>query len=178
MLRAPVDQAGWNRGEMLDGAPGRNLGALLRGYRVRQGLSQEELAALVTPNLSVDTISKLERGLTRPYRRTLEALCRAMKLVGAEQKELVEARQVPARRDSTSSAASLRQHNLTAALSSFIGREQAITEIDELLRLNRLVTLTGVGGVGKSRLALRLAEVSMSHYHDGVWLTEFAPLSD
>ncbi len=163
---------------MLDGSSSRNLGLLLRGHRVRQGLSQEELAALVTPTLSVDTISKLERGLTRPYRRTLNSLCRALKLVMAEQKELEEARQLLEPRDSTRSDTNPRRHNLTAALSSFVGREQAIEELQELLRLNRLVTLTGVGGVGKSRLALRLAEVSMRHYHDGVWLVELAPLSD
>src|SRR5919199_5554332 len=57
-----------------------SLGDLLRYYREQRGLSQEDLAALVAPPLSPDTISNLERGRTRPYRHTLEALCQALRL--------------------------------------------------------------------------------------------------
>src|ERR1700682_2446723 len=53
---------------------------LLRGYREQRGLTQEELAARVEPPVSADTISNLERGRTRPYRHTLEAVCDALGL--------------------------------------------------------------------------------------------------
>src|SRR5262245_5460338 len=53
---------------------------LLRHHREQRRLSQEELAAIVEPPLSPDTISNLERGRTRPYRHTLEGLCRALGL--------------------------------------------------------------------------------------------------
>ena len=57
-----------------------SLRDLLRQHREQRGLSQEELAALVEPPLSHDTISNLERGRTRPHRHTLEAICQALRL--------------------------------------------------------------------------------------------------
>ncbi len=66
--------------------------------------------------------------------------------------------------------------NLPAQLSSFVGREGEIRRVHELLGQARLVTLTGAGGVGKSRLALRLAQDVASDFTDGVWLVELAPL--
>ncbi len=67
------------------------LGALLRGHRERRGLSQEELAALVDPPLSVTTVGNLERGRTRPYRHTLEALCCALALTEDDRARLFAA---------------------------------------------------------------------------------------
>jgi predicted ATPase/DNA-binding SARP family transcriptional activator len=60
---------------------------------------------------------------------------------------------------------------------SFIGREAELDTIGELLRLSRLVTLTGPGGCGKSRLALRAGAQAAERYPDGVWLVELAPVS-
>jgi predicted ATPase/class 3 adenylate cyclase len=70
------------------------------------------------------------------------------------------------------------RHNLPAALSSFIGRERDRARVGELLAASRLVTLTGSGGVGKTRLALATAEGLLDAYPDGVWLVELAPLTD
>jgi transcriptional regulator with XRE-family HTH domain len=61
---------------------------LLRHHRDQRGLSQEELAALVEPPVSPDTISTLERGRTRPQRHTLEAVCRALGLDDTAQQEV------------------------------------------------------------------------------------------
>ena len=69
-------------------------------------------------------------------------------------------------------------HNLPSPLSSFIGREREIIKGVEALEIARLVTLTGSGGVGKTRLALRLAEEMVGMYADGAWLVELAPLSE
>ena len=71
-----------------------------------------------------------------------------------------------------------RRHNLPAAVSSFIGREAEILEIKRHLSMTRLLTLTGTGGVGKTRLALEVAEDLTAVYPAGVWLVELAPLSD
>jgi predicted ATPase/DNA-binding SARP family transcriptional activator len=69
-------------------------------------------------------------------------------------------------------------HNLPLQLSRFIGREQELTTVKQLLATHRLVTLTGVGGSGKTRLALQVAGDRLSSFSDGVWLVELAPVRD
>jgi non-specific serine/threonine protein kinase len=69
-------------------------------------------------------------------------------------------------------------HNLPPQRTSFVGREKELTECAELLREARLLTLTGIGGCGKTRLALKLAEHLLARYPDGVWFVDLAPLSD
>jgi predicted ATPase/class 3 adenylate cyclase len=71
-----------------------------------------------------------------------------------------------------------RRNNLPAQLSSFIGREREITTIKELLADTRLLTLTGPGGCGKTRLALQVAGELLGNYPGGVWLVELAAASD
>src|SRR6266568_5163583 len=68
--------------------------------------------------------------------------------------------------------------NLAEPLSTFIGREQELAEVQRLLVTTRLLTLTGTGGVGKTRLAARAANDVVGEYNDGVCLVELAPLSD
>ncbi len=70
------------------------------------------------------------------------------------------------------------RHNLPASLTSFIGRERELADLQARLADARLLTLTGVGGCGKTRLALELARAVLDQYPDGVWLVELAPLSD
>jgi predicted ATPase/DNA-binding CsgD family transcriptional regulator len=69
-------------------------------------------------------------------------------------------------------------HNLPLQLTSFVGREQEMTEVTRLLTTTRLLTLTGTGGCGKTRLALQVAAELGDAYPDGVWLVELAPLAD
>jgi predicted ATPase/class 3 adenylate cyclase/DNA-binding CsgD family transcriptional regulator len=68
--------------------------------------------------------------------------------------------------------------NLPQQLSSVIGREEVVGEVAELVRGNRLVTLTGVGGVGKTRLAVEVGAEVAGEFPDGVWLIELASVSD
>jgi len=68
--------------------------------------------------------------------------------------------------------------NLPAPVSDFIGRETELRELRELLRHNRLVTLVGTGGIGKTRLGLTVARATLEEFPDGVWLAELAPLTD
>ncbi len=68
--------------------------------------------------------------------------------------------------------------NLPRQSTSFVGREVEVKELAELVRAHRLVTLTGVGGVGKTRLAVQVAAELVPEFGDGVWLVELAPISD
>ena len=69
-------------------------------------------------------------------------------------------------------------NNLPTQLTSFIGRAREIAEVKSLLATARLVTLTGSGGAGKTRLALQVAAEIVEGYPDGVWLAELAPIAD
>src|SRR5918997_2667915 len=69
-------------------------------------------------------------------------------------------------------------HNLPLQLSSFVGREKELAEVKRLLKDNRLLTLTGSGGCGKTRLALAAAAELVDAFEDRVWLVELASLGD
>jgi predicted ATPase/class 3 adenylate cyclase len=69
-------------------------------------------------------------------------------------------------------------NNLPIQLTSFIGREKEVGQIKQRLEKNRLVTLTGSGGVGKTRLAIQVASELLSEYPNGVWLVELAPVTN
>ena len=68
--------------------------------------------------------------------------------------------------------------NLRAATTSFIGRESEVAELQAAVKAHRLVTLTGVGGVGKTRLALEVAARLVDEFPDGVWFFELAAVTD
>ncbi len=70
------------------------------------------------------------------------------------------------------------KHNLPHDLTSFIGREKETAELKRLLGSTRLLTLTGSGGCGKTRLAIRLAREETHRYPDGAWLVELAALAE
>ena len=69
------------------------------------------------------------------------------------------------------------RHNLLLARTSFIGRERETLDVKRLLSMTRLLTLTGVGGSGKTRLAIEVAKDLVEAYPDGAWLVELASLS-
>ena len=70
------------------------------------------------------------------------------------------------------------RHNLPTPLTRFIGRQPQMVEVQQLLAGTRLLTLTGAGGCGKTRLALELGASLVEHYADGVWFVDLAPLND
>jgi predicted ATPase/class 3 adenylate cyclase len=69
-------------------------------------------------------------------------------------------------------------NNLPQQVNSFVGRERALDDVLKLLESNRLLTLFGAGGMGKTRLSLQVAADALDRYPDGVWLVELAPLPD
>jgi predicted ATPase/transcriptional regulator with XRE-family HTH domain/Tfp pilus assembly protein PilF len=170
------------------------LGDLVRRYREIAGLSQEALAERA--GMSPRGLLYLERGLRRPYPATLNRLADALALTTEERRILMRAAQPgspaapPPTADTAEPPVEHRPeektappstgpgHNLPISLSSFIGREQAQAKVRDLLISHRLVTLVGAGGVGKTRLALAVAEGILAGYPDGVWLVELAALTD
>jgi len=70
------------------------------------------------------------------------------------------------------------KHNLPRPLTSFVGRESDLTEYVQILEQTRLLTLTGIGGCGKTRLAIKLAELELPSFPDGVCFVDLAPVAE
>jgi len=156
------------------------FGTLLKQYRVAAGLSQEALAERA--KLSTRGVQDIERGVNRtPHLHTVELLADALQLTAGERIALeagVNRRRGPSR--SSSVVIDTRLHNLPAPLTTFVGREEEIDQARALLRrpMTRLVTITGPGGVGKSRLALEVATGLLDIFADGIFVVSLAPLRD
>jgi len=156
------------------------FGALLRRYRLAAGLSQEALAEAA--GLSPRAISALERGERRaPQQETVRLLADALALSPAERGALDGA--VDRRRAPRPLAGAPPQQGLLALpvpLTPMIDREHETAAVLALLHRPdvRLLTLTGPGGVGKTRLALRVVDEARDDYPDGVVFVSLAPISD
>jgi transcriptional regulator with XRE-family HTH domain len=149
---------------------------LLRQHRLAAGLTQEALAERA--GLSVHGIQKLERGVTHPYRDTVQRLLVALPLSVDDQAELQTAAGVASRAPRLPTPTKVARHNLPVPVTRLVGREQELGEVVRRLIDARLLTLTGIGGCGKTRLALEVARAALGHYPDGVWLVELAPVAD
>jgi len=181
-----LERAGkqWVRGRLAQTRGGMvtesvaTFGDLLRQHRRAAGFTQEDLAERA--GLSVTGIQKLERGATHPYRDTAQRLLQALQLGPDEQARFRAAIQGVRRHVAFHQPAigSEARDNLPLPISSLIGRESELIEVAARLATTRLLTLTGVGGCGKTRLALEVARAAIDDYPDGVWLVELGPLVD
>jgi len=158
------------------------FGALLRRHRVDARLTQEALAERA--GLSVHGIQKLERGTTHPYRDTAARLASALELAPEEADRFRAAVEPVRRRGSAQretqheTAGGERPQTLPVGLTSFVGREHELVSIPARLHAGRLLTLTGVGGSGKTRMAIEVARQEFARYRDGVRLAELAQVTD
>jgi predicted ATPase/DNA-binding XRE family transcriptional regulator len=149
------------------------FGARLRRLREAAGLTQEDLASRA--GLSAKGISDLERGARRrPHPHTVRALADALELSEAERASLLAT--VPKRGDVAQASPPAAELNVPAPPASLVGRERNLEEVTGFLRRRevRLLTLTGTGGVGKTRLALHAARDARAFFPDGV---AFVPLA-
>jgi predicted ATPase/DNA-binding XRE family transcriptional regulator len=157
-----------------------SLSAILKRYRVAAGLSQEALAARA--GLSVRAISDLERGLHRTARSsTLDLLASALALSPQQRAILLVAARPALDEPLPYAFADTRYpRRPPTPPTALIGREQERSRIQELLaeRGRRLVTLSGPSGVGKTRLALQVADDLSTAFSDGVVFVDLAPMRD
>jgi transcriptional regulator with XRE-family HTH domain len=150
----------------------RSFGAQLRALRETAGFTQEELATIA--GLSVHAISALERGeRRRPHPDTVRALCAALDLTGAARDALVASARAPA---NVTAADELSGAALPVFLTPLLGREGDVATLRQWLSdpVVRLVTVTGPGGVGKTRVALEIARLVAA---EGVTRVVFVPLA-
>ncbi|HEY3083400.1 MAG TPA: tetratricopeptide repeat protein [Chloroflexota bacterium] len=165
------------------------IGLVLRGHRLRAGLTQETLAERA--GLGTRSIQAFEGGERRPHQATVQRLADALGLDGLE-RTAFEAAARPAPRHGAPISPFGRPEEpptgrrrsrdtgrrLPVPLTGFVGREREVTEVERRLASSRLVTLTGPPGVGKTRLALRVAAGLVDDFADGVRFVPLAPIRD
>jgi predicted ATPase/transcriptional regulator with XRE-family HTH domain len=154
----------------------RSFGDRLRQHRLAVGLTHEALAERSA--LSARAISDLERGVSRrPRRETVDLLSRALQLAPADRLAFEAAARAPGEIASDLRRTRHGPGSVPVHLTSFVGREDEIGATRSLLRGRggRLVTLTGPGGAGKSRLAIRVASELAGAFQAGARYVELAP---
>jgi len=161
---------------MKSGASGP-FGAQLKALREAAGFTQEELATIA--GLSVHAVSALERGeRRRPHVDTVRALSAALDLTGATRDALLASARAPVH---TAAVDELRSGvSLPSALTALLGREADVQMLKGWLAdpTARLITLTGPGGVGKTRLALELARALLEEGSTRVVFVSLASIRD
>jgi transcriptional regulator with XRE-family HTH domain len=146
-----------------------SFASLLRELRADAGLTQEELA--YAAGLSPRSVSDLERGINRTARKnTALMLADALRLSGPRRALFIAA--------ALGKVLPSRPSNLPVQLTVFVGRVMEQAEVRALAESSRLVTLTGAGGCGKTRLGLQVAGDLLGAWGDGVWLAELAAVTD
>ncbi len=154
-----------------------SFAGLLRQLRIDARLTQEELAEAA--RLSPRSVSDLERGINRTARKdTALLLADALGLPGPPREVFVAAARGRVPAADVLAALSASRNNLPTPVDSFIGRQMELAEITEAVRAYRMVTLTGPGGSGKTRLALEAAASLMPEFADGVWLVTLVTVND
>ncbi len=155
------------------------FGDLLKYLRKREEFTQRELALLV--GYSDTQISRLEQNQRVPDAAMLMALfVPALHLANEPQwvTRLLELAKQARLGEFPETGTKVTPNNLPSSLTTFIGREKEQAEILQRIGMHRLVTLTGSGGVGKTRISLEVGRQVLEEYVNGVWLAELAPLSN
>ena len=157
-----------------------SFGEWLRRQRKAAGLTQQQLAEQMS--CSTITLRKIEAEERRPSAQLVDCLAEIFNIPQDQRIDFLRFARgdwqftPPLQIENAPWRAS--HTTLPILLTSFIGREKEVEEIIQSVSKNRLVTLTGAGGVGKTRLAIRLSNKMLSNFKDSVWWVELAALTD
>jgi predicted ATPase/DNA-binding XRE family transcriptional regulator len=155
------------------------FGDILSKRRRAAGLTQEALAERA--GISARAIAELERGAVRaPRRDTLEMIADALELDPGERERWRNRRRHLSIRDRTGDSGDPGGSSLPIRATSFIGRERELDQLKDTIRREdvRLLTITGPGGVGKTRLALEVGRALQGSFRHGVVFVELAAVED
>jgi len=161
------------------------FGEWLKRQRGSRGLTQEQLAQQI--GCAAITLRKIEAEERRPSEQIVERLTEIFNIPQSEQVNFLKyargdwtkapnettlepPRNIPAKTRKP-------RNNIPAQLTTFVGREKEIREIKDAINNYRLVTLTGSGGTGKTRLSLQIAEDLLDQF-EYIWFVELAPITD
>jgi len=144
------------------------LEALVERHPYRERLWRHLMLALYRAERQADALEA--------YRRARTLLAEELGLEPGEQ--LKELERAILRHEVPPAEPPEQRHNLPAPVTSFVGRATELAEVESLVAQSRLVTLTGVGGVGKTRLALEFATLALLDRPDGVYFCDLAQLAD
>jgi transcriptional regulator with XRE-family HTH domain len=154
-----------------------SFGTWLRQKRRSLDLTQKAFAAQV--GCAEITVRRMEADEYKPSRELALLLFEKLGISESERPQWISfARGTSGLPTRVIPPATKPKTNLPASLSSFIGREKEQADAIKLMSKHRLVTLTGSGGVGKTRFAIKIAGQFLENYPDGVWLIELASLND
>ncbi len=154
-----------------------SFGTWLRQMRRSLDLTQKALANQV--GCAEITVRRMEADEYKPSSELALVLFEKLGIPEPERSQWVRfARGISSLPDPATSQPNKPSSNLPVSLTSFIGREKEQAEVIQLLNKNRLVALTGSGGVGKTRFAIKVGEQLLANYPDGVWWVELASLND
>ncbi len=160
-----------------------SFGEWLKRQRMGRGWTQEQLASQI--GCAAITLRKIEAEERRPSAEIVNQLVKLLEIPQNEKGNFLKF----ARGDWTKAPNEDREElpwqmsqstraNLPTSLTSFIGREKELNEVSDLLTQHRLVTLTGPGGIGKTRLSIESARTALAEFPDGVFFAALAPLRD
>lgn len=153
-----------------------SFGIWLRKQRRALDLSRQAFADQV--GCAEVTLRRIETGTLKPSKELASIILEKLGIPAGEHPRWISFARGGSGFPESSKSSRRPSTNLPASLTTFIGREKEQEDVKKLTAKHRLVTLTGSGGVGKTRLSIKVGEQIAEDYDDGVWLVELAPIVD